>query len=183
LKLSHTMTCDMVRSELAAHKEQFGGRLDKELASQNKAIGELRSRLYGGAGEPSVMEDVQMIIDVMRRDLNSQRELLMMVNEQIPALREDLTNLRRGAESGGAGAVMRGAPGPASMSGYVTLQQHEQAFSMLQEEMRALHKSTELAAVKAGFLAVASSECSLEEKAKLFDTLKAKEESIMYELD
>jgi len=175
LKLSHSMTRAMVTS----HTDQLNARMDKELASHSKAIGELKSRLYGGAGEPSVMEDVQMIIDVMRRDINSQRELLMMVNENIPALRENITALRKDVDTNmGSGPSGGTKGGLANMSGYVTLQQHEQVFGALQEQMRTLHKATELSAVKAGFLAVASTECSLEERKRLFDTLKAKEEAI-----
>lgn len=166
LKMGFTMLRGMIKEQA----EHFNSRLDKELGR--------RTAPSGASGKAASSTDVGDVVQAMRADLQVQRELLVKTSQQLPTLRQEISSVRRDMDGVSAPGSMRST---ASVHGYVTFERHEAAISALQAEIRALHKATELASIKAGFLAVAASECSGEEKAKLFDTLKERERRLVEE--
>jgi len=160
--------------KLEDHKTAHGKEVD-ELKRQLQAIAEERV-VRGGDGAPPAAAS---------SDISSQRELLLNLSQQMSTLRSELSALRGEVEvlkesaQHHSSKAEQADPAAPPNSEYSALRARvEEVYCELSEECNALRTLTEQSAVRAGFLAVAASECAPEEKAWLFSKLKAREEAL-----
>lgn len=109
------------------------------------------------------------------RDVLAHTQQLSTLSKEVFSLVTEVAGLRRQFAQG-KGSSRSGA-GEGNDS-FVTLRRHVEAYESLKNEIKYVTEVQEHVAVKAGFLAVAAASCDGPERQAMYETLRAKEESL-----
>lgn len=163
LKQNFSLLETALRKDLAAQMEALNLKQQRHESTQAKALEDTRQWTLAALGLTSSDGEVAAYTLKIRSELDEVRRLLSSAKEQLPAP-----------------PPKQAAPAPEHRKQLEEdlKQAMDKMKVWLQEEMQALRLEMEMACVKAGYLAVAATECEYDEKTQLFSRLQDKEKAL-----
>lgn len=174
IKQNFSLLETALRKDLAAQIEAINLKQQRHESTQAKALEDTRQWTLAALGLTSSDGEVAAYTLKIRSELEEARRLVSTAKEQLPV-----------PPPPKAEVVQRVQPEQAAPALEHRKQLEEdlkQAMdkmqAWMQEEMQALRLEMEMACVKAGYLAVAATECEYDEKTQLFSRLQDKEKAL-----
>jgi len=156
---------NIIKVQLLQQDRRVTGMFNEERRRYEKLIKDMKEQLSEVVDSAQMNSGVQLVSDAMRRDLSAQRLALTRLGEQVTLLSQKVSSVS-----------VVGSPTELDQDSTPSAPSHE--LEDLRAQLADLRRTTQLAAVETGFLALAAADCTAPEKARLFNTLKMKEEAI-----